>query len=79
MAKAMLVDLPALQDAQSAGEVLEANRLLKDAYDTDVRPLLARARADAGLPEDPYRGYLASNEDQRRAEARVGGVAAGWQ
>jgi len=79
MAKALLVDLEALRQAQLAGDVLEANRLLKDAYDTDVRPLLARARAHAGLPEDPYRAYLASDEERRRGEARVGGVAAGWQ
>jgi L-rhamnose isomerase/sugar isomerase len=79
MAKALLVDLEALRQAQLAGDVLEANRLLKDAYDTDVRPLLARARAQAGLPEDPYRAYLASDEERRRREARVGGVAAGWQ
>jgi len=79
MAKALLVDLDALRQAQSAGDVLEANRLLKDAYDTDVRPLLASARAQAGLPEDPYTAYLRSDEEQRRTEARVGGVAAGWQ
>src|SRR5207248_6087610 len=57
MAKALLVDLPALRAAQRRGDVLEANRLLKDAYDTDVRPLLCKARAQAGLPEDPYRAY----------------------
>jgi L-rhamnose isomerase / sugar isomerase len=79
MAKALLVDLAALDAAQSSGDVLEANRILKDAYDTDVRPLLARARANAGLSEDPYRAYLGSGEESRRAEARVGGVAAGWQ
>jgi L-rhamnose isomerase / sugar isomerase len=79
MAKALLVNLPALREAQSAGDVLEANRLLKDAYDTDVRSLLGRARAKTGLPEDPYRAYLASGEEARRAETRVGGVAAGWQ
>jgi L-rhamnose isomerase/sugar isomerase len=79
MAKALLVDLDALRAAQSSGDVLEANRLLKDGYDTDVRPLLESARASAGLPEDPYRAYLASDEEQRRTEARVGGVAAGWQ
>ena len=45
MAKALLVDLAALRAAQIAGDVLEANAILKDAYDTDVRPLLARARA----------------------------------
>lgn len=79
MAKALLVDHAALRAAQSSGDVLEANRLLKDAYDTDVRPLLAEARTGAGLPGDPYRAYLASGEEQRRAETRVGGVAAGWQ
>jgi L-rhamnose isomerase/sugar isomerase len=79
MAKALLVDLDALRQAQAVGDVLEANRLLKDAYDTDVRPLLASARTRAGLPGDPYVTYLASDEEQRRAEARVGGVAAGWQ
>jgi L-rhamnose isomerase/sugar isomerase len=78
-AKALLVDLDALRAAQASGDVLEANRLLKDAYDTDVRPLLAACRAEMGLPEDPYRAYLASDEQQRRAESRVGGVAAGWQ
>jgi L-rhamnose isomerase/sugar isomerase len=79
MAKALLVNLAALRDAQSAGDVLEANAILKDAYDTDVRPLLARAREQAGLPADPYRAYLESSEERRRTEARVGGVAAGWQ
>jgi L-rhamnose isomerase / sugar isomerase len=78
-AKALLVDLPALYQAQERGDVLEANVVLKDAYDTDVRPLLAEARRAAGLPEDPYRAYLASGEQQRRVEERVGGVAMGWQ
>jgi L-rhamnose isomerase / sugar isomerase len=79
MAKALLVDLEALRSAQSRGDVLEANRLLKDGYDTDVRPLLARARAEAGLPTDPYVAYLESGNERLRAETRVGGVAAGWQ
>jgi L-rhamnose isomerase/sugar isomerase len=78
-AKALLVDLAALRVAQRDGDVLEANRILKDGYDTDVRPLLAQARTQAGLPADPYQAYLASGEERRRTESRVGGVAAGWQ
>jgi L-rhamnose isomerase/sugar isomerase len=78
-AKALLVDLEALRQAQQAGDVLEANRVLKDAYDTDVRPFLSEARTEAGLPEDPYRAYLASGEQRQREQSRVGGVAAGWQ
>jgi len=77
--KALLVDQTALEAAQAAGNVLEANAVLKDSYDTDVRPLLATARAAAGLPEDPYRAFLASGELERRIEERVGGVAMGWQ
>src|SRR5262249_16629456 len=77
--KALLVDLTALFGAQEQGDVLEANGVLKDAYDTDVRPLLAQARARAGLAEDPYRAYLQSGEQERRVEERVGGVAMGWQ
>jgi L-rhamnose isomerase/sugar isomerase len=78
MARALLVDHEALRAAQAAGDVLEANRQLQDAFQTDVRPLLAGLRREGGLPEDPYRAYLDSGEAEERAAARVGGVAASW-
>jgi len=78
MAKALLVDRESLLAAQAAGDVLEANRLLADAFATDVRPLLAELRAARGLPADPYRAYLDSGEAEARAAARAGGAAAGW-
>ncbi len=77
-AKALLVDREALLAAQAAGDVLEANRLLADAFATDVRPLLAELRVARGLPADPYRAYLESGEAEVRAAARAGGTAAGW-
>ena len=77
-ARALLVDRDALRAAQSAGDVLEANRLLQDAYQTDVRPLLAELRIRRGLAADPYRAYIESGESEARVEARVGGSAAGW-
>ena len=77
-ARALLVDRDALRAAQSAGDVLEANRLLQDAYQTDVRPLLAELRVRRGLAADPYRAYVESGESEARAQARVGGTAAGW-
>ena len=40
-AKALLVDRQQLADAQLAGDVLGAHRVLLDAYESDVRPLLA--------------------------------------
>src|SRR5271169_4938524 len=48
-AKALLVDADALAAAQLAGDVLESNAVLMDAYNTDVRPLLAELREEMGL------------------------------
>ena len=78
MAKALLVDRETLLAAQAAGDVLEANRLVADAFATDVRPLLAELRVARSLATDPYRAYLNSGEAEVRAAARAGGVAAGW-
>jgi L-rhamnose isomerase/sugar isomerase len=78
IAKALLVDREALLAAQAAGDVLEANHLLQDAFSTDVRPLLAELRVARGLHADPYRAYLASGEAEVRAAARAGGAPAGW-
>ncbi len=78
IAKALLVDREALLAAQAAGDVLEANRCLQDAFATDVRPLLAELRVARGLAADPYRAYLDSGEAEERVAARAGGTAAGW-
>jgi L-rhamnose isomerase/sugar isomerase len=77
-AKALLVDRDALAAAQDAGEVLEANAVLMDAYNTDVRPLLAEVRADAGLDPDPVGAYKRSGHQERIVADRVGGQQAGW-
>jgi L-rhamnose isomerase/sugar isomerase len=77
-AKALLVDADALLAAQDAGDVLEANAVLMDAYNTDVRPLLAELRTDMGLDPDPMRAYRRSGYGERISAARVGGQAAGW-
>ena len=78
-AKALLVDADALAAAQHAGDVLGANAVLMDAYNTDVRPLLAELRDGAGASTrtrsrpTPRSGYA----EQIVAE-RVGGTQAGW-
>jgi L-rhamnose isomerase/sugar isomerase len=77
-AKALLVDLPALTAAQNAGEVLDANAILMDAYNTDVRPILAEVRADAGLDPDPITAYRRSGYQDKIIADRVGGHQAGW-
>ena len=77
-AKALLVDIDALRAAQLEGDVLGANAALMDAYNTDVRPLLADLRQEMGLAPDPYAAYLASGYGEKIVLERTGGTAAGW-
>ncbi|MGW8888404.1 L-rhamnose isomerase [Streptomyces sp. NPDC055749] len=77
-AKALLVDADALAAAQAAGDVLAANAVLMDAYNTDVRPLLAEVREEKGLSPDPVAAYRASGWQERISAERVGGEQAGW-
>ncbi|MFE7169309.1 L-rhamnose isomerase [Streptomyces sp. NPDC057616] len=77
-AKALLVDRDALSAAQHDGDVLEANAVLMDAYNTDVRPLLAEVRTESGLDPDPIAAYRRSGWQQHITAERVGGTQAGW-
>ncbi|MFD8031478.1 L-rhamnose isomerase [Streptomyces sp. NPDC003343] len=77
-AKALLVDRDALVAAQRSGDVLEANAVLMDAYNTDVRPLLAEVRQEVGLDPDPIAAYRRSGWAEKIAVERVGGQQAGW-
>ncbi|MFI5613605.1 L-rhamnose isomerase [Amycolatopsis sp. NPDC051903] len=77
-AKALLVDRDALRAAQQAGDVLGANAALMDAYNTDVRPILAEVREDAGLDPDPVAAYHRSGYQQKIEAERADGQQAGW-
>ena len=78
VAKALLVDRVELKKAQLDGNVLAANDILMDAYNTDVRPLLGEMRNEIGLEADPMKAYLASGYGAKIAAERVGGAQAGW-
>ncbi|GLW46599.1 L-rhamnose isomerase [Streptomyces sp. NBRC 14336] len=77
-AKALLVDRAALGAAQAAGDVLGANAVLMDAFNTDVRPLLREVREEMGLDPDPIAAYAGSGWAERIVAERVGGRQAGW-
>ncbi|GGZ98403.1 L-rhamnose isomerase [Streptomyces bluensis] len=77
-AKALLVDREALRSAQVSGDVLGANAVLMDAYNTDVRPLLREVREEMGLDPDPLAAYAASGWAAKVVAERVGGQQAGW-
>ncbi len=69
-AKALLIDRKGLQQAQNSGDVLGGPRILMDAYETDVRPLLAQVRHELGLHPDPIEAYRTDDYVQRIAKAR---------
>ncbi|WP_327721056.1 L-rhamnose isomerase [Streptomyces sp. NBC_00490] len=77
-AKALLVDGEALAAAQAAGDVLAANAVIMDAYNTDVRPLLREVREEMGLDADPIAAYARSGWAEKIVAERVGGEQAGW-
>jgi L-rhamnose isomerase/sugar isomerase len=77
-AKALLVDPEELAAAQVRGDVLGANAVLMDAYNTDVRALLGEVRAGLGLDPDPIAAYAGSGYAATIERERVGGQAAGW-
>ncbi len=78
VAKALLVDADALDRAQRGGDVLGANAVLMDAFNTDVRPLLARMREAQGLDPEPVAAYDRSGHFETIRDGRVGGEQAGW-
>ncbi|WSM43688.1 L-rhamnose isomerase [Streptomyces cellulosae] len=77
-AKALLVDREALAAAQREGDVLGANAVLMDAFNTDVRPLLREVREEMGLDPDPMGAYARSGWAEKIVAERVGGRQAGW-
>ena len=70
-AKALLVDAEALAEAQRCGDVLAANGAIMDAFNTDVRPLLADVRTGLGLDPDPVAAYARSGYGERIVAERV--------
>ena len=69
-ARALLVDREALSERQAAGDILGAHRVLTDAFETDVRPLLAQVRIEMGLNPDPLAALEESGYEQSIAQER---------
>ena len=58
--------------------MLGAHGVLMDAYETDVRGMLADRREDRGLPRDPMAAFAESGYAAKVAAERVGGTQACW-
>jgi L-rhamnose isomerase/sugar isomerase len=77
-AKAVLVDRAALHAAQEANDTMMAFQALRRAYNVDVGPILALARAEAGGAIDVLAAYRDSGWRERKAQERKAvGLGAG--
>ena len=77
--QASLIDRNALTAAQEASDVMLGHRLVKQAFITDVSPILAEARRRKGGAIDPVMAYRASGYRAKKAVERppVEGTSAG--
>jgi L-rhamnose isomerase/sugar isomerase len=75
-AKACLVDRAKLQAAQLRRDIVEAEGCLKEAFATDVRPILREWRKRMGIEPEPMEAYRASGYEERVAKERESARAA---
>jgi L-rhamnose isomerase/sugar isomerase len=73
-AKALLVDTFALAAARAEGDVVGAHCILQEAFETDVRPILADFRQERGGAAQPVDDYRRSDERATRIEERGGAI-----
>jgi L-rhamnose isomerase/sugar isomerase len=69
-AKALCVERERLAQARAEQNVVDAERCLVDAFNTDVEPLLRQVRMEMGRPEDPLRAHRESGYLDRVTAAR---------
>lgn len=77
--QAHLVDREKLEDTQRKNDAITALAILKEAFTTDVSPILATARQKRGGVIDPIKAYRASNYRAQKAKERPAqvGISAG--
>jgi L-rhamnose isomerase/sugar isomerase len=71
LAKALLVDLKALRDAQGQDDLVGAEEILRGAFFTDTRPLIGQIREQMGLEADAVAAHRASGYEARAAKERI--------
>jgi L-rhamnose isomerase/sugar isomerase len=69
--KAALVDHGQLQNAQTAADIIVAEECLKDAFATDVRPIIEDWRRSKGLAPNPLHSLRASGYMEKISRERA--------
>ena len=70
-AKAALIDYDSLLAAQAKCDLVTAERILQDAFATDVRPAIREWRKSRGIAEDPLDAFRQSGYLQKITAARA--------
>jgi L-rhamnose isomerase / sugar isomerase len=79
-AKALLVDAEQLASLQRDGDVLGAHRIVMQAFETDVGPLIGELRRSQGLAPDPVEAFRSGGHAERLAEERgTSGVESAYE
>lgn len=74
-AKALLINLDEVRDAQERQDVLGAEDAVRKAFEFDVTPLLQAVREEIGVPVDPMKAYLESGYDESINARGKGGAS----
>lgn len=74
-AKALLINLDEVRDAQVRQDVLGAEDAVRKAFEFDVTPLLQAVREEIGVPVDPMKAYLESGYDESINARGKGGAS----
>ncbi|MCM8776918.1 MAG: L-rhamnose isomerase [Candidatus Omnitrophica bacterium] len=66
LAKAAIVNTEKIEKLRENDEIIFANRLFNDAtINADIRPIVAQARIEKGVPVDPVKTYLESGYQEK--------------
>jgi L-rhamnose isomerase/sugar isomerase len=74
-AKALMVNLEEVHEAQEAQDVLAAEHAVRSAHEIDVTPLLLALREEMGVPSDPMKAYLQSGYGESILPRGKGGAS----
>ncbi len=74
-AKACLINLEELREAQKNQDVLAAEQTVREAYECDVTPLLQAVREEMGVPVDPMKAYRESGYGEKILARGKGGAS----
>jgi L-rhamnose isomerase/sugar isomerase len=78
-AKALIVDYDSLDAAQSVNDLIAAEEIIKDAFETDIRPLLYHVREKMNIanPTDPIAHFRHSGYRENCVKHRKGKASGG--